>query len=270
MPLVELLGNRIFAKGMSGFEVRQIQLALRANGQEVVADGEFGIITETAVRDFQQKHGLSSDGVVGEKTAEILDKVFDAKLQTSNEVEVFKPSTSSLLIAPWLSVMRALTGTKEVLGSKDSPVILSWVKDVVTAYPDLQGTVGWYDHDSVPWCGLCAAYCVTKSGYKPPKLALGALNWFNDWEDGVTLKTPSLGAIGVKKRLGGGHVWMYEGEDESFFYARAGNQSDMVNVAKIAKNSDVLGFMWPKSAPLPTSGRVYTSFSSAQNAASES
>jgi uncharacterized protein (TIGR02594 family) len=160
--------------------------------------------------------------------------------------------------------MRAITGVKEVAGAADSPIILSWVKEIVEAYPDLKGTVGWYDHDSIPWCGLAVAYCMTKAGISPPPLALGAINWLNDWPDGVRLSEPSLGCVLVKSRAGGGHVTLYEGEDATYYYCRGGNQSDMVNVSAIRKDSTIKGFMWPKAAALPTTGRLHTTFAGAK------
>ncbi len=51
--------------GDSGPGVEQIQYILTANGYDLPVDGEFGPVTETAIRDFQKKNGLTVDGVVG-------------------------------------------------------------------------------------------------------------------------------------------------------------------------------------------------------------
>ena len=49
--------------------VREIQLALRAAGFDPgSSDGRLGPRTKTAVRDFQQAHGLNPDGKVGPRT----------------------------------------------------------------------------------------------------------------------------------------------------------------------------------------------------------
>ena len=61
-------------KGDSGESVKELQERLNALGYNCgVADGKFGGKTLAAVRDFQAKHGLEADGVVGRKTwAELL------------------------------------------------------------------------------------------------------------------------------------------------------------------------------------------------------
>ena len=48
--------------------VQQLQKALNAKGAKLVADGDFGDVTEEAVRAFQRQIGLVDDGIAGEKT----------------------------------------------------------------------------------------------------------------------------------------------------------------------------------------------------------
>ncbi|MHC1744589.1 MAG: peptidoglycan-binding protein [Syntrophobacteraceae bacterium] len=55
-------------RGAEGELVKTIQAKL-----EIPADGSFGPKTETAVRAFQQAHGLTPDGIVGPKTWAALD-----------------------------------------------------------------------------------------------------------------------------------------------------------------------------------------------------
>jgi len=54
--------------GSSGISVRALQKLLIANGYGIPIDGVFGPITETAVKAFQNRRSLSTDGVVGQKT----------------------------------------------------------------------------------------------------------------------------------------------------------------------------------------------------------
>ena len=51
-----------------GHPVATIEYLLRARGQNIAADGDFGPTTDAAVRAFQQAKGLAADGIVGPKT----------------------------------------------------------------------------------------------------------------------------------------------------------------------------------------------------------
>ncbi|MCX5115389.1 peptidoglycan-binding protein [Streptomyces sp. NBC_00378] len=54
--------------GAQGSAVTTLQQLLTAQGHPLTADGEFGPLTEAAVRAFQAQHSLQADGVVGPKT----------------------------------------------------------------------------------------------------------------------------------------------------------------------------------------------------------
>ena len=56
------------ALGAKGFPVSQLQQALNLKGYKLMSDGVFGAQTELAVKDFQAKHGLGVDGIVGPAT----------------------------------------------------------------------------------------------------------------------------------------------------------------------------------------------------------
>lgn len=57
----------------SGDIVMTLQTLLNENGADLDVDGEFGNLTYEAVKDFQKRHLLDVDGVVGEKTWDALD-----------------------------------------------------------------------------------------------------------------------------------------------------------------------------------------------------
>ena len=56
-------------RGSQGDEVADLQMIMNSKfGYKLDIDGDFGSKTEAAVKDFQKKHGLTVDGVVGAKT----------------------------------------------------------------------------------------------------------------------------------------------------------------------------------------------------------
>jgi uncharacterized protein (TIGR02594 family) len=233
---------------MKGDGIVMLQNALRAAGHELVPDGTFGSITFIAVRQFQLAHGLVADGLVGPQTAAALDAVV-AKAPVRPDA-----LPSALGIAPWLSVMRALTGTREIPGAPSNPVILGWRDFVIDRFPITKPNMSWYRNDDTPWCGLAVAYAVAKVGIAPPDAPLAAINW-NPW--GVALGEGALGAVLVFSRPGGNHVALYEGEDKTHFHIRGGNQSNAVTVTWIEKNRlRTSGIRWPTGYPLPDSGPV--------------
>lgn len=61
-----------YKKGSRGEMVRQIQKALAGAGLRVIVDGNFGPITEEAVKEFQKKKGITPDGIVGPATLALL------------------------------------------------------------------------------------------------------------------------------------------------------------------------------------------------------
>ena len=62
--------------GSTGLPVRRLQSRMSAVGFEMGGvDGVFGARTDTAVRDLQQRSGLTVDGVVGPKTWAVVNAV---------------------------------------------------------------------------------------------------------------------------------------------------------------------------------------------------
>jgi len=53
---------------MLGSDVLAVQRALKKAGMNIKTDGEFGVKTEKAVKEFQQRRGLKVDGIVGPAT----------------------------------------------------------------------------------------------------------------------------------------------------------------------------------------------------------
>ncbi|BAY83213.1 peptidoglycan binding domain-containing protein [Calothrix parasitica NIES-267] len=54
--------------GDRGNSVRILQRLLIAKRYPITVDGDFGVLTETAVKAFQSRRGLVADGIVGPRT----------------------------------------------------------------------------------------------------------------------------------------------------------------------------------------------------------
>ena len=63
-PLLEL--------GNQSENVKSVQYFLNAHGEALAVDGNFGSLTQGAVRTFQSAHGLGVDGIVGNQTWPVL------------------------------------------------------------------------------------------------------------------------------------------------------------------------------------------------------
>lgn len=120
-----------------------------------------------------------------------------------------------------------LYGTLETPGDKNNPVIIGWAKELGENIEDV------YKADSVPWCGLFAAYVCHKAELTYSKNPLWALSW-SSW--GNPVDKPMLSDILVFTRNGGGHVSLYCGEDDTHYHCLGGNQSDSVCITRIAKS----------------------------------
>lgn len=121
----------------------------------------------------------------------------------------------------------SLYGTMETPGAKDNPVIVNWAKETLIKDDN------WYNSDSIPWCGLFMAVVAQRSQWPIPSLPLAALSWANF---GKATDRAMLGDVLVFKRKGGGHVGLYVGESVDSYFVLGGNQSDKVNITRIAKN----------------------------------
>jgi uncharacterized protein (TIGR02594 family) len=156
-------------------------------------------------------------------------------------------------VPEWLSVMRAITGLTETPGDADNPKILGMRNYIARKYPDMADYCDLYAHDETPWCGLTVAFCTSVADVRPvygptdTDRWMWALAWSEDWAWGQHLSRPVLGCIVVTEREGGGHVTLFEYEDEDMFYCRGGNQSDAVNVKAIDPDT-VVALVWPRAA----------------------
>ena len=192
------------------------------------------------MRSFQAANGLAADGYPSAAVEALLARI----------------PFAVVTIPPWLQAMRDHLGLAEVQGPGSNADILALAKTVASADPRLGWIAEFYDDDAIPWCGLMEAYCMVTAKIAPPvPNPLSARAW-GQW--GIALPRPIPGAVLVFTRPGGGHVGLYEAEDETTYLVIAGNQGDRVSRARIAKSrllkddaGTVIGIRWPSSAPVP-------------------
>lgn len=140
---------------------------------------------------------------------------------------------------PWMTWARAQIGTREAPGPADNPKILNWAQRLGAKVLGIP-----YAHDAVPWCGLFVASAVAQAGLKPPAIAIRAKQWAV-WGEPAK---PSVGAVLVFERPGGGHVGFYVAEDDDTYHVLGGNQSDQVSITRIAK-ARCVAVRWPAGIP---------------------
>ncbi len=209
---------------MNRLSIQELQIRLRNEGfYPNPVDGIWDRKTIAAVKAFQQSKNLLVDGIVGPQTAQALDSNI----------------TSSSLPLPWLNEALRLVGTREVLGSRNNPVILDWADDL-----DLH-----YSGDDIPWCGLFVAHCISSTLTEEvlPENPLGARQWATFGNP----TTPRVGAIVVFWRdsptASTGHVGFYIGENNDSYRILGGNQQNTVCITWINRDR-FLTARWPQTA----------------------
>lgn len=147
----------------------------------------------------------------------------------------------------WLAEARKHLGQREVPG----PGSNAWIKSLwLTAKG---GEWFWKQYGSddskLPWCGAFIAFVFRQLGMTYAAKYASAKAWL-DW--GVKLTKPAVGAIGVKGREGGGHVFIVTGVlANGRITGIGGNQGDGVTEASFDP-ATMLGYRWPPGEPLPT------------------
>lgn len=143
----------------------------------------------------------------------------------------------------WVSTARALIGTAEIVGKQHNSKIVGWFKASTNLFND----------DETPWCGGFMDHVFRINGIAPPANSFRAISW-STW--GVPCKA-QVGAVGVKKRPGGNHVFQIVGitRDGVWFKALGGNQGNRVSIVDI-RVSETNFIRWPAGVdqmniPLP-------------------
>lgn len=110
-------------RGNEGDEVADLQMLLNSKyGYDLDVDGIFGKATENVVKDFQRKHGLTADGVVGAKTWKALGVSGNINPPADNGNNEIKPSepetqpqTITIPLADWQEIKAAIAAAYHVI-----------------------------------------------------------------------------------------------------------------------------------------------------------
>jgi uncharacterized protein (TIGR02594 family) len=108
------------------------------------------------------------------------------------------------------------------------------------------------DPKALPWCGDYVETAIKNSIPNEPFPGDLGKNpyWARNWALLGVATPPVYGCILVFQRDGGGHVGFAVGEDATDYYVLGGNQSDSVNIARLAKTRMVAS-RWPATFKNP-------------------
>ncbi len=99
--------------GMEGSDITEMQEQLKDLGYMSAVTGYYGDKTVAALKDFQDRNGLSPDGMCGEKTFELLYS--DKAKESASKAKTARTKAN---IEKMISVAKAQLGDKYVLGAK--------------------------------------------------------------------------------------------------------------------------------------------------------
>lgn len=238
--------------GARGNDVIKLQILL--NGYlnpaiKIKNDGHFGKQAMDAVKAFQKKKGLTSDGIVGSKTWSALSGNAKTHMSIQN-------TTESAISAPWYDIAQAEMGVKEILGAnKNNQRILDYHATT---------TLG-AKTDEVPWCSSFVNWVTKQAGIEGTNNALA-----NSWVDwGVDVSVPKKGDIVVIKRINknsdshntgsstGYHVGFYVTANKVAILLLGGNQGNSVKKSNFMLRSyEVVAYRRPRTPILGAPLRI--------------
>ena len=144
------------------------------------------------------------------------------------------------MIPKWYEIALGELGQAEVLGDKDNPRIVEYLKTVFD----------YHQHDEIAWCSAFVSWCMLKAGCKSTHSAL-AQSWINY---GNAVSKPEKGDICVFKRgteSWMGHVGFYDGFAAGQYRILGGNQHNSV-CFEIYSAAQLIGIRRPGRSERPS------------------
>lgn len=111
LPLSGLAAYAKLERGMENDQVLNMQLALQSLGFNLKTDGKFGMGTQSVVKQFQRKYGLTIDGVAGDKTLTLLYSLAPAYASQDHPGTVYAQPTAAPYTDSALNTMTATVTT---------------------------------------------------------------------------------------------------------------------------------------------------------------
>lgn len=236
----------VLKKGVKGVDVARLQRLLNSAlhpSPGLTEDGDFGLRTEAAVKEFQQQHALLVDGVVEAQTWTVLDqKIWPAP-------KPLPPAPPGPAVGPgpnWYAFAKNEIGVhEESLPGQHAPRIVEYHSTTTLKATD----------DETPWCSSFVNWCMKQAGIQGTGNA-AAKSWLN-W--GRPLQDPREGAVVVIKKKSAGsdqatgsssgfHVAFFVGKTQTHIRLLGGNQSDQVRYSNFSLSAyDVKGYRWASS-----------------------
>ena len=112
--------------GSKGSDVTELQKLLNKNGANLTEDGIFGDQTKKAVQEYQQKNGLSVDGIVGNNTWGALTKASSASTENTAATETNAPTFEYEAYKPSDTVAQAEALLQQQLAQKPGAYTSAW------------------------------------------------------------------------------------------------------------------------------------------------
>jgi Putative peptidoglycan-binding domain-containing protein len=150
---------RVLRRDKEGDDVKALQRALAQLGfYKGAVDGEFGPITERAVRDFQRKAALTVDGVVGKLTWEALNGEVTQGLTEDREAQVDRRKKLAAFAKE--EAAKGLTWTNK---DSEAEKYLKPLREPMRKLGHIGASPVLFD-----WCAAFVTYCCREVGYTIP------------------------------------------------------------------------------------------------------
>ena len=215
--------DKVYKKGNKGKRVKMIQEWLSLQGFGLKIDGGFGPATDYAVRKFQKREKLKTDGEVGNKT---FTKLIEPMINALKEIPKGNKSLGELVVA--YARQHLEQDPREIGGQNKGPWVRLYMKG--------------YEGEAWPWCAGFASFILNQAcdtmdvslpleiSFSCDILAAGAKNKgiFLKGSVASNRKKITPGSLFLERRISADwtHTGIVVGAENSVFLTVEGNTND--------------------------------------------